>query len=418
MTVSPFVDDRELIELLADDPELLALADAVVATQAAPTARLENELARATPRRRRLLVIAAAALLVAAGAASAFGSVRDLLFGTGGGRTAWYFSPIWSPDGQRISYLVSQYRDGPEGVYVMNADGSGERRLSDEWGPGVLPVWSPDWGQVAFARNRCVGTAHACTADTSIFVMNADGTDRRKIARGMTLRLVSSGQRVTQRDSFTWSPDGRRLAYVSDRSGNSEIYVVNADGSGGRRLTRNTTVDDFPVWSPDGRRILFERRHGPRRELHVMNADGSGERMLARGWGGAWSPDGWRIAFRSDRDGNGEIYVMNADGSGQRRLTRNPSSDGGPVWSPDGRKLLFIRFRPGNGEIYVMNPDGSGQRNLTRSPGGDSSPAWSPDGRKIVFLSKRDGIGEVYVMNADGSGQKDLTHLKGEGNAT
>ena len=124
---------------------------------------------------------------------------------------------------------------------------------------------------------------------------------------------------------------------------------MNADGSGQRRLTRNTSADIFPPWSPDGRKIAFDGG-GP---IHVMNADGSGKRLLTRNGGGpgprVWSPDGRKIAFTGGDRNGWDVYVMNADGSGQRNLTRRPVDYGGngigpsPAWSPDGRKIAFDR---------------------------------------------------------------------------
>jgi TolB protein len=367
---------------------------------------------------RRFFVVLAAVALVAVVTASAF-AVRAFLFGSA--RTAWGSSPTWSPDGRRIAFMVHRWPDGSAEVHVMNADGSGQRNLTRESGLDVSPeLWSPDWRKVVLLRNPCAAVQRTCEGATQIYVMNADGSGLRRLARGGSVRRIWSGERAGGGDGLAWSPDGRRIAFMSDRDGDFDIYVVDLDGSGQRNLTRKPGFDKDPVWSPDGRRIAFvssiDERHPDRRqEIYVMNADGSGRRLLARGHGAAWSPDGRKIAFRSDRDGNGEIYVMNANGTGQRRLTRNPASDGAPVWSPDGRKILFVRadFRFGNSEIYVINPDGSGQRNLTRNPAKDGTPSWSPDGRKILFVSKRDGNGEVYVMNADGSDQRNLTRLKG-----
>lgn len=378
-------------------------------------------------RRHRFVVLAAAALVVVVGAASAFGTVRDLLFGTA--RTATYSHPSWSPDGRTIAFTVFRWPDGAPELYLMNADGSGQRTLKgtgQTWGQTL--AWSPDGRKLAFVRER--------DRRNDVYVINADGSAQRRLANGV--RLTGN---VGPAPAPAWSPDGRQIAFVSDRDGRTfapdtpgirddiardraardgpEIYVMNADGSSQRRLTRNAFYDGAPVWSPDGQRIAFVSKRDGSQEIYVMNADGSGQRNLTQGPGGgsspAWSPDGQRIAFRSLRDGNGEIYVVNTDGRNVRRLTRNPDSDGGPVWSPDGQKILFVRaeFRRGNSEIFVTNADGSGQRNLTRNPAPDGSPAWSPDGRKIVFVSKRDRNGEVYVMNADGSEQRNLTQLEG-----
>jgi Tol biopolymer transport system component len=282
------------------------------------------------------------------------------------------------------------------GLYVMNADGSGKRRLADS---GNFPSWSPDGRKIAFGGLR---------------VVNADG---------------SGLQRLTSGTLPAWSPDGRRIAftlggYVRSKGLYSDIHVINADGSGEQKLTNSD--GGRPFWSPDGQKIAFTRRQ-PRFssnfDIYVMNADGSGRRHLARtsyGSHPAWSPDGRQIAFVRGYD----VWVMNADGSGQRRLTRGAARDLAPSWSPDGRTIAFDR-RVGRGrsgqqgskalsyEIYVMNADGSGQRRLARGAG----PLWSPDGKKIAFSrALGNGVGspypdnwEIFVMNADGSEQRNLT---------
>ena len=175
------------------------------------------------------------------------------------------------------------------------------------------------------------------------------------------------------------------------------------------------------VWSPDGRTIAFTSNRGGSSGIYVMNPDGSGQLRLTPLPGDvvlAWSPDWRKIAFVSDRDGNGEVYVMNADGSGRRMLTRNALRDGSPAWSSDGRTIAFERGRRPSpkaskyhyrSEVYVMNADGSGQRRLAFG----AHPLWSPDGRQIAFFSLRDGNRELYVRNADGSGQRNLSHNPG-----
>ena len=247
------------------------------------------------------------------------------------------------------------------------------------------PDWSPDGRRIAFNSNR--------DGNWEVYLMNADGS-------GVT--------RLTENDvvdgSPTWSPDGTRIAFDSTRDGDWDVYVMNADGSGVTRLTDNDAYDLSPVWSPDGRRMAFQSQRDGNWEIYVMNADGSGVTRLtynsAQDGSPAWSPDGRRIAFSSGRDGKREIYVM--DAAGVTRLTVRDAHDVGPAWSPDGRRIAFASERDGNLEIYVMNADGSGVTRLTYNGARDLAPAWSPDGRRIAFHSKRDGNFEIYVMNASG----------------
>ena len=167
------------------------------------------------------------------------------------------------------------------------------------------------------------------------------------------------------------------IAFVSNRDGNYEIYVMNGDGSELKNLTNNP-------------------------------ADDGGE-----DYGPAWSPDGKRILFSSNRDGNAEIYVMNADGSGLINLTNAMASDDFfPKWSADGTQIGFTSGRDGNAEIYLMNADGSDKIPLTDSPGrrdNNMGARWSPDGMQIIYWSGPDRSRELYVMNADGSDQTRLT---------
>jgi len=210
----------------------------------------------------------------------------------------------------------------------------------------------------------------------------------------------------------TWSPDGTQIAFRSQRDGNDEIYVMNADGTCQRNLTNDSVNDWSPAWSPDGTRIAFARFFDDNQftDVAIINVDGSGLQRLTTGSGEypTWSPDGARIAFATARDGNYEIYVMNANGSGETRLTDNPAYDMSPAWSPDGSHIAFDtqrdHFPPvevGIGpefEIHLMNSDGSGDTRLTNNPQEDRFPDWGSRDT-IVFTQN----GQLVVMRLDDS---------------
>ena len=307
-------------------------------------------------------------------------------------------TPVWSPDGRRIAYFSR--RDGNKDLYVVSADGSGQRRLARDASLATL-AWSPDGRKIAFESVR--------DGTTGVYVVNADGSGQRRLARNG--------------DAPAWSPDGRKIAFVSG----ARIYVMNADGSEHRPLTKPGTVGRTPTlaWSPDGRKLAFLRCRLRRLLLLALCREQRRERTAEPdveagcrqvSWRGpasdpAWSPDGRKVAFvRLNASIGTPIYVVKASGGGLRNLTPKPAgTHAAPAWSPDGRKIAFTSERDGNSEVYVMNANGSGQRNLTRDPGYDADPTWSPDGRKIAFVSNRDGSYQVYDMNADGSGQRGLT---------
>ncbi len=238
--------------------------------------------------------------------------------------------PAWSPAGGKIAF-VSVGGGNPE-IYVMNADGSDAAKLPGTVNGDVYPAWSPDGGKIAFSSNRGTGTL-------VLFMMNVDGTG--------LVRLTD--HRCGDDIMPAWSPDGTRIAFVSDRSdqnscGGWDIYVMNADGSNVQRLTTyqgqgNGAIS--PTWSPDGAKIAFMSDRDGNPQLYVMNGDGTAQNRLTNNTADdrdpSWSADGTELAFSSTRDGDYAIYVMNADGSAQRRISPGPdgtAEDQYPRWRP------------------------------------------------------------------------------------
>ncbi|MCQ3937361.1 MAG: hypothetical protein DPW18_09975 [Chloroflexi bacterium] len=247
------------------------------------------------------------------------------------------------------------------------------------------------------------------------------------------------------------------IVFASDREdGDLEIYSMNADGGEVARLTNEIAKDTQPVWSPDGTRIAFVSERDGDRELYVMNADGTGVTRLTNAPGmdynAVWSPDGSKIAFESTRDGQGaaEIYVMNADGSNQVNVSNSPLEDNSPRWdrtypnilhfttsgpeitvsvdvntgqtgfqpdtytrfpifSPFG-DMLFIKLVDDQQEIFLWKGADVEGLNLTNSPAIDVNPSWSPDGSHIVFDTDRDGNVEIYIVDKEGQFLVNITN--------
>jgi Tol biopolymer transport system component len=206
-----------------------------------------------------------------------------------------------------------------------------------------------------------------------------------------------------------------RLAFVTDRNGQLDIYTIDASERNLQRVTTHLGSDHWPTWSADTLRIAFQSdRVTAVFQIYVMNSDGSGVIPLTadttENIQPAWSPGGTQIAFASARDGNHEIYVMDTSGTNPQRRTTAAGPDAQPVWSPDGSQLAFVTERDGNSEIYVMNAaDGLGLVNLTNHAQTDWGPAWSPDGTRIAFFSNREVGFAIWVMNADGINPVRLT---------
>jgi TolB protein len=232
-----------------------------------------------------------------------------------------------------------------------------------------------------------------------LFVMNPDGSGQVQIT-----------QDAANHDTPAWSPDGRKIAYVSDRGGHSAIYVMDVgdliSGTTGQKpvaaLASEKITDDkheyiHPSWSPDGSRIIYcsddDLKPPAKNDSDIFSIDLKTRQVTTLISGGtntypSWSPDGKKIVFRRMLgEMNSEVFVANGDGSEARNLSQHPAFDGWPAWSPDGTRIAFASNRNANYQIWIMKADGSEPRLLANTEGRATEPRWSPDGRTIYFTN-------------------------------
>jgi Tol biopolymer transport system component len=228
-----------------------------------------------------------------------------------------------------------------------------------------------------------------------------------------------------------------QIAFVSNRDGNDEIYLMNVDGTGLSNLTQHPAADDWPTWSPDGSKLAFVSDRNGNRQIYIMNADGSNVRQLTDSENGArhpvWSPDGQRIAFVSSifttEEVSLEVQWVNVDGTELTTVFDGEGYGGRPAWSPDGQELLFdVNPGPAGGfDLMLVNLDGSGLQTVAPAdvqggpaagtPAWELDAAWSPDGEQIAFVSTRaGGAVNIFVVNRSGSQLQNLT-MRGGANA-
>ena len=258
-------------------------------------------------------------------------------------------------------------RGGTSEIYLMDSDGSNQQRVTSNGYAETRPALSPDRTRIAYASNQ--------DGRFEVHVANLDGTS--------PLRVTAVQNNCSGSYDPAWSPDGTRLAFSAQPTYNtgSEIYVVNADGTGQQRLTVNGSTNASPSWSPDGARIAFTSYKDGTPDLYYMNADGSNQiRVTANNvvyeYEPAWSPDGARLAYVGWKDNFYQIYVVSPDGTNQVQLTSGSNNSDYPSWSQDGSRILFSTNRDGNYELYSMNPDGSSLLRLTNNTSGDFQPHW------------------------------------------
>jgi Tol biopolymer transport system component len=233
----------------------------------------------------------------------------------------------------------------------------------------------------------------------------------RKILLPLIAVLLVSLELTTNVGAGPTFRSNGKIAFTTDRDGNSEIYVMDADGTGQTRLTSSPEREDYPTWSPDGRQIAFLKGRGSMFSINVMNGDGENTRQVTalsgELYGMSWSPDGTKIAFHDSTD----IFNINIDGTNKVNLTGGQGYNSQPSWSPDGSRIAFVRSVGSYGDIYTMKADGSDLRRVTASPPAppnavtSHSPAWSPDGGRLAMMTPQDTYDaeNLALVNPDGS---------------
>jgi PKD repeat protein len=257
------------------------------------------------------------------------------------------------------------------------------------------------------------GVADNTTDNPTVFTYDTAGTFNASLTVTNGAGSNTSSATITVEAAVVTPPSGD-IALTVDVGGNNEIFLINADGTGGTNITNNGANDRDPVWSPDGSKIAFVSNRNGASDIFVYTLADQSLQTLTQAAGEninpAWRGDGSQIIFSSNRDGTYDLFTMNADGSNVVKL---PSSDTAnetqPSWSPDGNRVLFVSDASGNNDITVMNNDGSNMLALTIDGSNDEHPRWKPDGSSVVFMSERAGDRDIFSVNVDGSNLVQLT---------
>jgi TolB protein len=293
-------------------------------------------------------------------------------------------------------------RDGQAEVYVVGADGSGERRLTEAASADYPAAGVPD--------------------GSGVLVVSVSGeeddTRERMVVVGWDGSAREVGPASARVRSPSWSPDGAWLVFEYDGASFRDLYRIGADGTGLVRLTDDPAGNFEPAVSPDGAWIAFVSSRDGDAEVYLMRPDGSGQRRLTAfhrdDWAPAWSPDSRRIAFLSAREGSDRVFHVRADGTDLRPL--RPAADtavaeASPAWSPDGTRIAFtLQPRGGASRIVVVDVESGAETPLSAAGETAAGPAWSPDGRHLVYTSDTG----IRLVRADGTARATLVASEGD----
>ena len=274
------------------------------------------------------------------------------------------------------------------------------RRMGHAFADEVLRALTgqkgPFTGKIAFVSKR--------SGNKEIFVMDYDGHNPQKVTNNGSINLKPD-----------FAPSGKEIIYTSYKKGNPDLYRRELYTGLEARISSRPGLNAMGSFSPDGSRIAAVLTKDGNSEIYLLSKQGEELARLTRNSAievsPAWSPDGSKIVFVSDRLGKPQLFIMESDGSNLRRLSTSGAYNVTPRWSPKGDRIVYARQGGGGFEIYSINPDGSNDTQLT-TLGSNEHPRWSPDGRFIVFSSTRDGAEGIYLMRADGSAQTRISRSK------
>jgi len=312
---------------------------------------------------------------------------------------------VLRPDGDRLRAEAWVYDVAGRrklGAKAFSADKSAVRSLAHKVANEIVLRIT---GQSApFATRFAV--AGKFSGNKEIYLVDFDGHGLTKITKNGSINLQPG-----------WHPSGSKLAFTSYASGNPDCYVADLVAGRITRLSARSGINSGPAFSPDGSRIALTLAPAGDPDIYVIDAaSGAVVTRLTRGTGidvsPCWSPDGSRLAFVSERSGGAQIYIANADGSGVQRVTYQGSHNVDPAWSPDGNTIAFVS-RDGRFDVFTVRLDGTGLTRITQAAGDNEDPCWSPDGNYLAFSSTRSGSPHLWLSSRDGAHQVQLTTGKG-----
>ena len=324
----------------------------------------------------------------------------------------------------KLVVYVSETAGNPD-VYTVDVESGETERLASGPDSQFSPAWSPDRDRIAYVVQqappaRTSGGDASVGGNRDVFVMRVDG-------RGPEVRISpEDGSSGGNQGSPRWNSEADRLAYVSEADGQADVFVAGfmedeTEQVLTSRVTTSETGEMLGDWSPDGQWLVFSREGGRDTQgLWIRNPDGVNQVRLTEGADSdpVWSSDGDVIAFVRDDLGNSDIYLVKPENGEEwrgeiieERWLHSDQEEHSPAWAPDGDTLAFVTTRDGNAEIYTANVNEDAQPlRLTINESADTEPVWSPDGDRIAFVSDLFGETEILVMDSDGTNQRRLTN--------